>query len=108
MRFRYTKFTASLLDEIDLEDLVSKLSDLLMSSGFDDHSYGDRGYPGDERDRTMQALHDAIMEALFNEGVLSPDALEQLMGEPADGDQEQLQSSLENLIQQIIERMMQE
>jgi len=108
MRFRYTKFTASLLDEIDLEDLVSKLSDLLMSSGFND-SYGDRSpYPGDDRDRTMQALHDAILDALFNEGVLPPDALEQLMGEPADGDQEELQSALEQLVQQIIERMTQE
>ncbi len=108
MRYRYTKFTPSLLDEIDLEDLVSKLSDLLMSSGFDGRGYGDGPSPGDDRDRTLQALHDAIMEALFNEGVLPPEALERLMGEPADGDQEELQSALEQLVQQIIGRMTQE
>ena len=34
MKFRYTKFTGDLLDELDLEELVSKLSDLLLSSGF--------------------------------------------------------------------------
>ena len=27
MKYRYTKFTGDLLDELDLEDLVSKLSE---------------------------------------------------------------------------------
>ena len=34
MKYRYTKFTGDALDDVDLEDLVSKLSDLLLSSGF--------------------------------------------------------------------------
>src|SRR5690606_34481905 len=34
MKFRYTKYAGDLLDEIDLDDLVSRLSDLLLSSGF--------------------------------------------------------------------------
>jgi Ca-activated chloride channel family protein len=54
----------------------------------------------------MQALHDAILEALFSGGVLSDDALQRLLGEPADGDQEGVRQQLEDLIQQIIERMM--
>ena len=105
MKFKYTKFTGNLLDEIDLEDLVSKLSDLLMSSGFSNPW----GNPLDnDEDRTMQALHDAILEALFSGGVLSDDALQQLLGEPADGDQEGARQQLEDLIQQIIERMMEQ
>ena len=103
MRYRYTKYTGDLLDEIDLEDLVSKLSDLLLSSGFS-NPWGDPS-DGDE-DRSMQALHDAILEALFSGGVLSEEALARLLGEPADGDQEQARQQLEDLIQQIIERMM--
>ena len=102
MKYRYTKFTGDLLDEIDLEDLVSKLSDLLMSSGFNnpwDPSDGDE-------DRTMQALHDAILEALFSEGMLSDEALQQLLGEPADGDQEGARNKLEELIQQVMQKMM--
>ena len=103
MKYRYTKFTGDLLDELDLEDLVSKLSDLLLSSGFNNPW----GNPLDnEEDRTMQALHDAILEALFSGGVLSEDALQKLLGEPADGDQEGARQQLEDLIQQIIERMM--
>ena len=103
MKYRYSKYTGDLLDEIDLEDLVSKLSDMLLSSGFSS-PWGDPS-AGDE-DRTMQALHDAILEALFSGGVLSEDALQQLLGEPADGDQEAGRQQLEELIQQIIDRMM--
>jgi Ca-activated chloride channel family protein len=94
-----------LLDELDLEDLVSKLSDLLLSSGFS-NPWGDPF--GSDEDRTMQALHDAILEALFSGGMLSEDALQKLFGDPADGDQEAARQQLEDLIQQIIERMMEQ
>src|SRR3954463_893845 len=99
MKYRYTKFTGDELDDLDLEDLVSKLSDLLLASGF--------GNPHgmDEEERTMQALHDAILDALFNGGVLPEETIEKLLGDPADGDQSEMRSKLEELIQQIIERM---
>jgi Ca-activated chloride channel homolog len=99
VKYRYTKFTGGDLDDLDLEDLVSKLSDLLLSSGF--------GNPHgmDDEERTMQALHDAILDALFNGGVLPEDTIERLLGDPADGDQADARSKLEELIQQIIERM---
>jgi Ca-activated chloride channel homolog len=102
VKYRYTKYAGDLLDEIDLEDLVSKLSDLLLSSGF-----SNPWDPSDtDEDRTMQALHDAILDALFSGGVLSDEAMQQLLGEPADGDQEGVRQQLEDLIQQIIDRMM--
>jgi Ca-activated chloride channel family protein len=103
MKYRYTKYTSTLMDEIDLEDLVSKLSDMLLSSGFT-NPWGDPSE--DNEDRTMQALHDAILEALFSGGVLSEEALQKLLGEPADGDQEAARQQLEDLVEQIIERMM--
>ena len=82
MKYRYTKYTGDLLDEIDLEDLVSKLSDLLLTSGF----RNPWGNPLDsDEDRSMQALHDAILEALFSGGVLSDDALQRLLGERLPG-----------------------
>jgi Ca-activated chloride channel family protein len=101
VKYRYTKFTGDELDDLDLEDLVSKLSDLLLSSGFGNpHSM-------DDQERTMQALHDAILDALFNGGVLPDETLERLLGDPADADQD-TRSKLEELIDQIIERMAQE
>src|SRR5262245_36955465 len=98
MKYRYTKFTGDPLDEIDIEDLVAKLSDLLLSSGFGHAS-------GSDEDRTMQALHDAILDALFSGGVLPEETIERLLGDPADGDQSEVRSKLEELIQQIIEQM---
>jgi len=99
MKYRYSKFTGDELDDLDLEDLVSKLSDLLLSSGFaNPHGM-------DDEERTMQALHDAILDALFNGGVLPDETIERLLGDPADGDQDDARSKLEQLIQQIIERM---
>ncbi len=103
MKYRYTKYIGDPLSEIDLEDLVSRLSDLLLSSGFS-NPWSDPSM-GDE-DRTMQALHDAILEALFNGGMLSDEAMQQLLGDPADADQESARQQLEDLIQKIIERMM--
>jgi Ca-activated chloride channel family protein len=99
VKYRYTKYTGDDLDDLDLEDLVSKLSDLLLSSGFSNP------YGADEAERTMQALHDAILDALFNGGVLPDETIERLLGDPADADQSEARSKLEELIQQIIERM---
>src|SRR5215510_12110136 len=102
MKYRYTKFTGEELDNLDLEDLVAKLSDLLLASGFGSP------YTMDDAERTLQALHDAILDALFNGGVLPEETLERLLGDPADADQAEARSKLEELIQQIIERMTEE
>jgi Ca-activated chloride channel family protein len=106
VKYRYSKYTGDPLDDLDLDDLIEKLSDLLLSSGF--HSPFNTMYGESEDDRTMQALHDAIMDALFNGGVLPEETLEKLMGDPADSDQGDARSRLEKLIQDIIDRMMQE
>ena len=75
MKYRYSKYVGDPLDELDLEDLVAKLSDLLLASGFGNP------YGMDDEERTMQALHDAILDALFNGGVLPDETLERLLGE---------------------------
>jgi Ca-activated chloride channel family protein len=102
MKYRYTKFTGDPLDDLDLEDLVAKLSDLLLSSGFGNPYATD---PTDDAERTMQALHDAILDALFNGGVLPEETLERLLGGADEGDRSDARERLEELIQQIIERM---
>jgi Ca-activated chloride channel family protein len=102
MKYRYTKYVGDELDDLDLEDLVAKLSDLLLASGFGSP------YGMDDDERTMQALHDAILDALFNGGVLPDETIERLLGDPADADQGDARSKLEQLIQQIIDRMTEE
>jgi Ca-activated chloride channel family protein len=97
MKYRYGKFIPDLLDELDMDELMSKLSDLLLSSGFRDPYFG-----GGDDDRTMQALYDAILDALLRGGVLPDETLQQLLGE--DGD-EASRERLEEFIRQIVERM---
>jgi Ca-activated chloride channel family protein len=100
MKFKYSKYVPNPLDELDMDELMSKLSDLLLSSGFDNP-----WDPTGGMDRTMQALHDAILEALFSGGVLPPDVLERLFGAEATGTDEEVREQLEQLIQQIMERL---
>jgi Ca-activated chloride channel family protein len=80
-----------------MDELMSKLSDLLLSSGFNDPYFS-----GSEDERSMQALYDAILEALLSGGVLPEDTLKQLLGDQADTEAQQ---RLEQLIQQVMERM---
>ena len=72
------RFTGEDLDGLDLEELLSRLSDLLLGSGFD-NPYG-MPYDDDEAGHSMQTLHDAILEALLNGGLLSDEMLEKLLG----------------------------
>ena len=101
MKYRYTKFTGDELDDLDLEELLSKLSDLLLGSGFDDpHGlYGD-----EESGHSRQSLHDAIMEAILNGGMLSDETLERLLGKDW-RDADDAEQRLDALIEKIIAKL---
>jgi Ca-activated chloride channel family protein len=101
VKYRYTKFTGDDLDDIDLEDLLSKLSDLLLGSGFD-NPYG--VYDEDQPGHSMQSLHDAIMEAILNGGMLSDETLERLLGKDW-RDADDAEQRLDQLIEKIIEKL---
>jgi Ca-activated chloride channel homolog len=99
MRYTYSKFAGDIADEMDLEDLVSQLSDLLLFSGFGGQSALDHG------DDSMEALHDAILDALLNGGLLSQEILDRLFGEDRNGGHE---DQLERLIARLVERLQRE
>lgn len=106
MKYRYTKLVDDILDDIDFESLVSQLSDLLLSSGFNNP-----WDPQSDDDRTMQALHDAILDALLNGGALSEEMLNRLINDAGDpsrqseGERDEQRNQLETLVQRIIERL---
>ena len=108
MKYRYSKLVEDLMDGIDFESLVSKLSDLLLSSGFNNP-----WDPQNDDDRTMQALHDAILDALLNGGAMSEEMLQRLLANATDGardgesdeQREQRRNEIEDLIQRIIEQL---
>lgn len=92
MATRYHKYIGDLWDDLDLGDLVSELSDFLLQSGF--------GYEPDEwNEDNLQALHDAILEALLRRGLLPDDDLQRLMDDA---------DSLDQFMQKVVERMVRE
>jgi len=107
MRFHtYTKFSPESADAVDLQALLDKLADFLLQSGFaggNQQSY--YGWEFDDTgDRSLDALKEAILNALIESGQFTPDMLEALRGE---GDDES-QSKLAKLLDDLVQRLMQE
>jgi Ca-activated chloride channel family protein len=105
MKYRYSRFTGEDLDGLDLEELLSRLSDLLLSSGFD--SPHGLPYEDDEAGHSLQTLHDAILEALLGGGVLSEEMLEKLLGKDW-RDADDAEERLDQLIERILEKLQQQ
>jgi Ca-activated chloride channel family protein len=89
---RYHRYVGELWDDLDLEDLVGELSDFLMQSGFGEE-------PGEWDEDGLQALHDAILEALMRRGLLPDEDLQKLFDDA---------DALEQFLQKTIERMVRE
>ena len=108
MRFHtYSKFSAEMADAVDLQALLDKLADFLLQSGFAggkmQHPYwGEFG--DDQPDRSMDALRQAILDALMESGQFTPEMLEALRG---DGDEES-QAKLAKMLDDLIQRLMAE
>jgi Ca-activated chloride channel family protein len=108
----YSKHLPELLDAINLQELLDQLSDFLLQSGFAGGPYNHPfwGEFGDQdADRSMDALRQAIVQALMDSGKLNPEMLQVLRGEstgdPArDGEiQQQLAQLLDQIVQKLIE-----
>jgi Ca-activated chloride channel family protein len=108
MRFTtYTKYKGRWLDALNLEALIEQLSSFLLDGGFaggpNYHPYW--GWSGTEDTNSLDALKRALLEALMESGLLTPEMLEQLRGE-GEGDMESQQALaklLDDLIQKLVE-----
>src|SRR5215211_8465913 len=107
MRFHtYSKFSPELADAVDLQSLLGKLADFLLQSGFagGKHYHPYWGEFGGEEDRSMDALKEAILNALIEGGQFTPEMLEALRGE---GDAEG-EAKLAKLLDELVQRLMAE
>jgi Ca-activated chloride channel homolog len=96
-RIRYTKYVPDPAGEMSLEDLMGALSDYLLQSGFDNYMYGDLPDGEQTMDDLRRAIEDALIESdSFDEQMRRQ--IEQMM----------MDGKLEELIEQLIERMQQE
>ena len=104
MRFHtYSRYSSELSDAVDLEALLDKLADFLLQSGFAggpaQHPYW--GDTGEDADRSLGALKDAILNALMDGGQFTPEMLDALRG---DGDAE-AQENLAKLLDELVQRL---
>ncbi len=97
-RIRYSKYTGNLADELEMESLLEALSDFLLDSGFRSPFSRFQEMGGDQ---TLDNLREAMRQTL-EYGDLFDEAMQQRIDQMA-GDGE-----IEDLIEQLIERMEQE
>src|SRR4029077_6345558 len=96
---RYSKYVPDPAGEMSLEDLLSALSDHLLQSGFHNYMFDDL-MEGDG-EQTLDDLRRAIEQALLEGDFLDQEMRERLQ-------QMQMDGTLDDLIEQLIERMEQE
>jgi Ca-activated chloride channel family protein len=96
---KYSKWQGVDWESLSLEDLLDRLADFLLQSGFETQY---SRYWGDEQERTLDALRDAIMRALM-EGLLSDEELDSLSDDRGELNEEAVSRLLDRLIERLIE-----
>jgi Ca-activated chloride channel family protein len=105
MKFtKFTKYIGEPADAIDLEELVKRLGDFFLQSGFESQFYGISEF---DPQRSLAALKEAILRALqegdlFPEGAMNEDLRRMLDRSDAMNNQE-----IKDLIDKLVERLAQ-
>jgi Ca-activated chloride channel family protein len=104
MKFtRYSKFKGLDVSGINLGDLMDALSDSVLQSGYDDDYYWTRERR--PQDTSLDALRRALLEALMNQGLIDEHQVQEML---ADNDGQFKGSLLEEMLNQLIERLVEE
>src|SRR2546430_174276 len=104
MKFtRYSKFKGLDISSLNLGDLMESLSDSLLDSGFDNDYYWTRQRR--PQDTTLDALRRALLQALMDQGLLDQRQIQEML---ADNEGKFKGSLLEEMLNQLIERLVEE
>src|SRR5207253_8158356 len=99
MKFiRYGKYVGEPADAVDLEELVKRLGDFFLQSGFESQFYGVSQM---DPERSMEALREAILRALQEGDLLPEDAmseeLRKMLQDPAPMNSQAVKDLLDEL-----------
>src|SRR5687767_2818931 len=104
MKFiRYSKFKGFDVSGVNLGDLMQSLSDSLLDSGYNEDYWWTRRR--NEMDDSLDALREALLKALLEQGILDELDVRKML---AENDGKFKGSLLEELINQLIERLVEE
>jgi len=91
----YSKYTGEDWNSLSIEELLSRLSDFLLQSGFSNPYFDEFR----NSDRDLQSLHDAILNALLRHSMLPEEMVEKI-----ENGQES-ENHISTLVQHLIERL---
>jgi Ca-activated chloride channel family protein len=104
MKFtRYSKFKGLDVSGINLGDLMEGLSDSLLDSGYDDDYYWTRERR--PQDTSLDSLRRALLQALMEQGLVDERQIQEML---ADNEGKYKGSLLEEMLNQLIERLVEE
>src|SRR5215469_10282040 len=106
MKFvRYGKYIGEPADAVDLEELVRRLGNFFLQSGFESQFYGVSEM---DPEKSMEALRQAILKALQEGDLLPQDAMSEELQEMLRNPQGRDSEAVRELLDKLIERMAQE
>ncbi len=94
---KYTKWVPSLLDGLSLEELLDQMSEFLLQSGFQ-YGFRDVSNPHD-----LEALRQAIIEKLVEMGKIPESLLQQWLDDRSEGDAQKLDELIDQIIRRLVE-----
>jgi Ca-activated chloride channel homolog len=98
---KYSKFTGDPFDGLSAEDLLQMLQDFLLDSGFYGQYYG---FYEMDSERTLEQLHEALLQAMADKRMIPQELLEQLR----QGAENYQGSQLSELVSKLMERLAEE
>jgi Ca-activated chloride channel homolog len=102
---RYGKYVGEPADAVDLDELVKRMGDFFLQSGFESQYYGVSEM---DNQRSMEALKDAILRALQEGDLLPDDAMSEELRKMLQSPQAQNSQAVKDLLEKLMERLAQE
>src|SRR5579859_8083136 len=106
MKFiRYGKYVGEPADAVDLEELVKRLGDFFLQSGFESQFYGVSQM---DPERSMEALREAILRALQQADLLPEGAMNDELREMLNNPEARNRQEVRDLLDKVMDRLAQE
>src|ERR1700676_2571534 len=106
MKFiRYGKYVGEPADAVDLEELVRRLGDFFLQSGYESQFYGVSEM---DPEKSMESRREAILRALQEGDLLPQDAMSEELREMLQNPQAKDSQAVRELLDKLMERMAQE
>jgi Ca-activated chloride channel family protein len=103
MKYRYSKFQGFDVLSLNLGELMDSMSDSLLDSGYDDDYYWTRQQKS--IDASLDSLRRALLQALMEKGLVGEQQIREML---AQNEGKFKGSLLEELLNQLIERLVEE